>query len=224
MVKRNVEKIVISGVFSALVIVLGMTQLGFIPLPVGAVTILQVPAIITGILAGPAAGCFVGLLFGVFSIVQAALAGTTPVDLAFLHYPYIAILPRVLIGPAAWFIYSIAGKAVFSKQTAGKGNRPPEGAVDAQEKTGAAPAGFSIIRETWAVILAAAGGSLVNTTLVLFALAFLVPEITWPMVLFLLSLNGTLEAGFSALISLGVVLPWKGIPRRGGRSKLNSGV
>jgi uncharacterized membrane protein len=193
-VENRIRKIVTGGVLSALLIVLGATGLGFIPLPLGAVTVLQVPVIISAVLEGPVVGIFTGLLFGVFSIIQAAIIGVTPVDLAFLQYPWIAIVPRVLIGPAAWFVYSAVSRLF----------RAASG--PARESAGAAVV---------ATAAAAVAGSLVNTVLVLSSFALLLPElVSWQVVLGLASLNGTVEAGFSAAISLAVILPWKGISRR----------
>jgi uncharacterized membrane protein len=213
--ESRVRKIVITGVFSALVIVLGITGLGFIPLPLGAITILQAPVIIAAILEGPAAGFCTGLLFGIFSIVQAAVIGTTAVDLAFRHYPWIAIVPRVLIGPGAWLVYSLIAGTLFSKKK--------DAVKTSTEVSGETPAEAQkhVLRETAAVILGAAAGSLINTVLVLSLLLLVLPELTWQIVLALASLNGTVEAGFSAAISLAVILPWKRIPRRGGKAKLS---
>jgi uncharacterized membrane protein len=209
-VENRIRKIVVAGVFSALVIVLGVTSLGFIPLPLGAITILQVPVIIGAILEGPIVGIFIGLLFGIFSIVQAAIAGATPVDIAFFQHPWLAIVPRICIGPAAWLIYSlISGKLFRGKRDADSGTEPN---------------GADLLRwprETISVIFGAAIGSLVNTVLVLSAFVLL-NFIPWQVVFSLALLNGTVEAGFSAAISLAVILAWKGISRRGS-SKLNSG-
>ncbi|MDR2313539.1 MAG: ECF transporter S component [Spirochaetaceae bacterium] len=211
MLESRVRKIVIAGVFSAVVIVLGTTGLGFILLPLGAVTILQVPVIIGAILEGPVVGLFIGLLFGIFSVIQASIMGTSPVDVAFRYYPWIAIVPRILIGPAAWFVYSLVRGGLFR----GKSGR--EGSEESV-KRGAGPG-----RETAATALGAVTGSLVNTVLVLSALALTIPDtVTWPVVAALASLNGTVEAGFSAAISLGVILPWKNLSRQGG-SKLTAG-
>jgi len=208
--ENRIRKIVVAGVFSALVIVLGATGLGFIPLPLGAVTILQVPVIIGAILEGPVVGIFIGLLFGIFSIVQAAIAGATPVDLAFFQHPWLAIVPRILIGPAAWLVYSLISGSLFR----GKGTAAQSG------ETGSAVDLLRWPRETIAVIFAAAIGSLVNTVLVLSAFVLL-NFIPWQVVVSVALLNGSVEAGFSAAISLAVILAWKGISRRG-KSKLNS--
>ncbi|MDR2049637.1 MAG: ECF transporter S component, partial [Treponema sp.] len=187
--ESRIRKIVTGGVLSALLIVLGATGLGFIPLPLGAVTVLQIPVIIGAILEGPIVGIFTGLLFGVFSIVQAAIIGVTPVDLAFHLYPWIAIVPRILIGPAAWLVYALVSGRLF--------------------RSGTEP---GLARESAATAAAAIAGSLVNTVLVLSSFALLLPDlVSWQVVLGLASLNGTVEAGFSAAISLAVILPWKGI-------------
>ncbi|MCL1815750.1 MAG: ECF transporter S component [Treponema sp.] len=221
---NRIRKIVVGGVFSALVIVLGIPPgLGFIHLPLASITILQVPVIIAAILEGPLVGFFTGLLFGIFSLVTAATAGTTAFDTAFLNYPWVAIVPRILIGPGAWLVYSLASGAFFGKakgssteiETAGKSTDLRETGVLKENR---------FLKETLAIILGAVVGSLVNTVLVLSSFVLILPEIiAWPTVFTVASLNGTIEAGFSAAISLAVILPWKGISRRQ-KSKLTRSV
>ena len=95
----SVRKIVITGVLAAIAILLGYTRLGFIPVPnlAGNATIMHVPAIIGGVLEGSLVGSLIGGIFGIFSFLQA----TTPV----FKNPIVAILPRLLIGIAAYFTY-----------------------------------------------------------------------------------------------------------------------
>jgi hypothetical protein len=58
--------------------------------------------------------------------------------------------------------------------------------------------------------------------LVLSSFALFLPGlVSWQVVFALASLNGTVEAGFSAAISLVVILPWKGISSRKS-SRLNA--
>mgnify|MGYP001111301887 CR=1 FL=1 len=58
---------------------IGLTGLGFIPMPTGVnATILHVPAIIAGVLEGPIAGLLVGLIFGIFSLVRATTPAIQP--------------------------------------------------------------------------------------------------------------------------------------------------
>jgi uncharacterized membrane protein len=95
----SVRKIVISGVLAAIAILLGVTRLGFIPVPTlaGNATIMHVPAIIGGIMEGWLVGGIVGTIFGLFSFLQA----TTPM----FKDPLVAILPRIFIGITTYFAY-----------------------------------------------------------------------------------------------------------------------
>jgi uncharacterized membrane protein len=95
----SVRQIVIAGILGGIAIFLGATRLGFIPVPnlAGNATILHVPVILGGALEGPVVGTIVGLIFGVFSFIQA----DNPV---FLN-PVVAILPRLFIGVVAWAVF-----------------------------------------------------------------------------------------------------------------------
>ncbi|MBC7263348.1 MAG: ECF transporter S component [Chloroflexi bacterium] len=100
-----VRKIVISGVLGAVAIFLGWSHLGFIPWVAGvAITIMHVPVIIGAVLEGPLVGTAIGLIFGLFSMIQAVLAPTGPVDVWFQN-PIISVLPRLFIGIVAWLGY-----------------------------------------------------------------------------------------------------------------------
>ena len=105
MVQDRTRKIVITGVLSAISIFLGITRLGFIPWVTGAsLTIMQVPVILGAVLEGPIVGLVIGLVFGVFSLIQAAVAPTGPTDVWFTN-PLLSIVPRLFIGPVAWLIF-----------------------------------------------------------------------------------------------------------------------
>ncbi|MBC7257678.1 MAG: ECF transporter S component [Chloroflexi bacterium] len=104
------RKIVIAGVMGALAVFLGWTHLGFIPWVAGAaLTIMHVPVIIGAVLEGPVVGTAIGLIFGLFSLLQAALAPTGPVDVWFQN-PVISVLPRLFIGVVAWLGYKALKK------------------------------------------------------------------------------------------------------------------
>ena len=105
MIQDRTRKIVITAVLSAISIFLGITRLGFIPWITGAsLTIMQVPVIIGAVLEGPVVGLVIGFLFGVFSLIQAAVAPTGPADVWFTN-PLLSILPRLFIGPVSWLVY-----------------------------------------------------------------------------------------------------------------------
>lgn len=95
----STRRIVIAGVLGAVAILLGVTRLGFIPVPnlSGNATIMHVPAILGGILEGPVVGALVGLIFGVFSFLNAGIP--------LFADPLVAILPRIFIGVTAAYTY-----------------------------------------------------------------------------------------------------------------------
>ncbi|PTX64607.1 putative membrane protein [Melghirimyces profundicolus] len=97
--RLTVRKIVIAGVLGAISILLGVTRLGFIPVPTAAgnATIMHIPAVIGGILEGWGVGLVIGLIFGVSSFLNA----TVPL----FKDPLVAIIPRLFIGVAAYFTY-----------------------------------------------------------------------------------------------------------------------
>jgi uncharacterized membrane protein len=190
----RVQKIAVTGVLSALVIVLGLTGVGFVRIPPFSLTIMHVPIIIGAILEGPVVGLATGFLFGVFSLVQAAIQPSSPVEAAFLN-PLISVAPRLFIGPAAWFVYHVI--AGFGP---GADRRGPA-------------------RASAAIVAGALAGTLTNTVLVLGAIGLF--KVLPPAALLLAALpNGPLEAALAAAITLPVVSAWKHI-RRGGKSRLS---
>lgn len=105
MPQERTRKIAITGVLSAISIVLGLTRLGFIPWFSGAsLTIMHIPVIIGAVLEGPLVGAVIGLIFGLFSMFQAAVAPTGPTDVWFTN-PLLAVVPRLFIGPVAYYVW-----------------------------------------------------------------------------------------------------------------------
>ncbi len=106
MSQDRTRKIVVAGIMAAISCFLGLTRWGFIPWFAGAsLTIMQVPVIIGAVLEGPIVGAVIGLIFGVFSLIQAAIAPNGPSDVIFTN-PLISILPRLFIGPLAWLVWT----------------------------------------------------------------------------------------------------------------------
>ncbi len=95
----SIRKIVMSGILGAVSILLGVTGLGFIPVPTpaGHATIMHVPAILGGVLEGPVVGLLTGAIFGIFSFLRA----TSPL----FTDPLVAIFPRLFIGVTAYYAY-----------------------------------------------------------------------------------------------------------------------
>ena len=101
--RQKTRKLVVAGMLSGITMVLGLTPIGIIPIGPLNATILHVPVIIGAVLEGPVVGFVVGLIFGLFSLYRAAVGGSVLAPL-FLN-PVVTILPRVLIGPATYYVY-----------------------------------------------------------------------------------------------------------------------
>lgn len=105
MPQDRTRKIVITGILGAISIFLGLTRWGFIPWGGVSLTIMHVPVIIGAVLEGPVVGLVIGLIFGVFSLIQAAVAPNGPADVWFTN-PLLSVLPRLFIGPVAWLAWT----------------------------------------------------------------------------------------------------------------------
>jgi uncharacterized membrane protein len=227
-----VRKIVVAGVLGGIIALLGYlgpAGPGFIPVPTPAqhATTLHVPVIIGAILEGPIVGLVLGLLFGIFSWIQAGMIGVV-----MFQDPLVAILPRLFIGILAWAAYAAFRRTGKYSAIALAGClvvicgafvywiiavNPLLAAVIAAVLL-ALIAGFIYLalqenREWQALILAGAVGTLTNTTLVLTMLvlrgylpaeAALVAGIT----------NGIPEIIVACIIVVAVVGAWKGVETR----------
>jgi len=101
------------GMLSAISIFLGLTGLGFIQIPPVRATIMHIPVIIGAIVEGPLVGAFVGLVFGLFSMYQNI---TAPGPVSFIFWnPIIALVPRILIGIVAYYVYTFIKKKFKSQ-------------------------------------------------------------------------------------------------------------
>jgi uncharacterized membrane protein len=100
----DTRKIVVTGVLAAVAILLGVTRLGFIPVPnvSGNATIMHVPAIIGGVIEGPVVGLLIGGIFGLFSMLQ----DTT----GLFRNPLVSVVPRLFIGVTAYYAYAFTKK------------------------------------------------------------------------------------------------------------------
>lgn len=102
--KISTRKIAVVGMLGAISIILGTTPLGFIPIGPVKATIMHIPVIIGSIIEGPLVGLAIGLIFGGFSMYQAYVMPTSPVQVVFMD-PLVAILPRLLISLASYYSF-----------------------------------------------------------------------------------------------------------------------
>ena len=102
--RLNVRKMTVIGVLSAISIMMSMLPfIGYIPIGPIKATIMHIPVIIGAIIEGPVVGATIGLIFGLTSLWNAI---TQPVILypLFLN-PLVSVLPRILIGIIAYYVY-----------------------------------------------------------------------------------------------------------------------
>ncbi|MBE6903077.1 MAG: ECF transporter S component [Ruminococcaceae bacterium] len=100
--KFSIQFFVKLALLSAIIIILAVTPIGYLPVSIGIkLTIIQVPVIVGAVLLGPSAGAFLGLVFGLTSFFQAP--NDIPLGPAMLSYSVFAtflicVLPRVIMG------------------------------------------------------------------------------------------------------------------------------
>ena len=102
--RLNVRKMTVIGVLSAISIMMSMLPfIGYIPIGPTKATIMHIPVIIGAIIEGPVVGAMIGLIFGLTSLWN-AMTQPTITSIFFLN-PLVSILPRVLIGVVAYYVY-----------------------------------------------------------------------------------------------------------------------
>lgn len=104
----TIKQIILIGTLSMITLLLGMTPLGFIPIGPTRATVMHIPVIIGSILYGPLVGGFLGLIFGISSLITSYI---TPGIVAFVFLnPLISILPRILLGVGTAYLYKWISK------------------------------------------------------------------------------------------------------------------
>ena len=97
--KLDVKKLATLAMLCGLLLVMGMTGIGFIPLPVIKATTMHIPVILGAVLLGPEAGAVLGAVFGLCSIWANT---TTPGLLSFAFSPFMTTEGAVGVAKALW--------------------------------------------------------------------------------------------------------------------------
>ncbi|WP_206858744.1 ECF transporter S component [Candidatus Enterococcus mangumiae] len=124
---KNTKNFTLTAMFLAIMILLAVTPLGFIPIgPINATT-MHIPVIVASIVLGPRLGAFLGGTFGVISMIRSTFI---PTPLSFVFSPFIpvigtdqgswkaliiALIPRILIGVVPYFVYKGIQKLTKNK-------------------------------------------------------------------------------------------------------------
>lgn len=206
MKNEKTYELVLLALFSAIIVIMAFTPLGYIPLVVINATIIHIPVILGALFLGPKKGAFLGFVFGFTSFVNNTFKPATAS--AFVFSPvlavnvagvsgifkslYICFVPRILVGVIPYFVYLLVRK--LSKK-------------DERKTT---PAGIP---------LACAGiaGSFTNTILVMSGIYMLYKDayakalgIAGDAVIYtimgIITLNGVAEAAVAAVLTAGLGL------------------
>lgn len=104
-------RLTLRALLTALIILQTMVpMLGFIPLGFTSLTIIHITVIVAAIVLGPWDGMFIGLMWGVFTIVRALTAPTSPLDPIVFTNPIVSVVPRVLVGLVAGVVFRLLYK------------------------------------------------------------------------------------------------------------------
>ena len=101
-----------TAILAAILIVMAFTPLGYLKVGIVEITFLMIPVAIGAIVVGPAAGAFLGLVFGITSFITAF---SSPLGIVMLNvnvfYTLIVLLvPRVLMGLLVGLIFRAIAK------------------------------------------------------------------------------------------------------------------
>ena len=119
MKNEKTYELVLTALFTAIIIIMAFTPLGYIPLVVINATIIHIPVILGALFLGPKKGAFLGFVFGFTSFINNTFKAVTPS--AFVFSPvlavnvvgvsgifkslYICFVPRILVGVVPYFVY-----------------------------------------------------------------------------------------------------------------------
>ena len=130
MKNEKTYELVLTALFTAIIIIMAFTPLGYIPLVVINATIIHIPVILGALFLGPKKGAFLGFVFGLTSFINNTFKAVTPS--AFVFSPvlavnvvgisgifkslYICFVPRILVGVVPYYVYFLIRKLLQSGQ------------------------------------------------------------------------------------------------------------
>ena len=134
MKNEKTYELVLTALFTAIIVIMAFTPLGYIPLVVINATIIHIPVILGALFLGPKKGAFLGFVFGLTSFINNTFKAATASAFVFspvLAYNvvgasgifkslYICFVPRILVGIVPYYVYILIRKALKSEQKVGR--------------------------------------------------------------------------------------------------------
>ena len=126
-IESKTRSLVLAAVFIAIMVIMAFTPFGYIPLGFMNATIIHIPVIIGAIILGPKYGGFLGMVFGFTSLWKNT---NMPNPTSFVFSPFIKVgeyggnlgslvicmVPRILIGIVAYYVFRAVLKALGGKK------------------------------------------------------------------------------------------------------------
>ena len=132
MKNKKTYELVLTALFTAIIVIMAFTPLGYIPLVVINATIIHIPVILGALFLGPKKGAFLGFVFGLTSFINNTFKAATAS--AFVFSPvlaadivgisgvfrsmYICFVPRILVGIVPYFVYLLIRNLLKKEQKA----------------------------------------------------------------------------------------------------------
>ncbi len=134
MKNEKTYELVLTALFTAIIVIMAFTPLGYIPLVVINATIIHIPVILGALFLGPKKGAFLGFVFGLTSFINNTFKAATASAFVFspvLAYNvagvpgifkslYICFVPRILVGVVPYFVYLLVRRIVRGENKVGK--------------------------------------------------------------------------------------------------------
>ena len=106
---RGMRRFIITSLLVAICLLLGLTPVGYIPIPPIEITLLCIPVIIGTITEGLGVGVVLGFFFGLTSFLQIFIKPTALSQLLFAISPLktviLVFVPRLLVPVTTWMVY-----------------------------------------------------------------------------------------------------------------------
>ncbi|MBD5508098.1 MAG: ECF transporter S component [Lachnospiraceae bacterium] len=134
MKNEKTYELVLTALFTAIIVIMAFTPLGYIPLVVINATIIHIPVILGALFLGPKKGAFLGFVFGLTSFINNTVKPATASAFVFspvLAYDvagvsgifkslYICFVPRILVGVVPYFVFLLIRRIVKGENKAGR--------------------------------------------------------------------------------------------------------
>lgn len=134
MKNEKTYELVLTALFTAIIVIMAFTPLGYIPLVVINATIIHIPVILGALFLGPKKGAFLGFVFGLTSFINNTFKAATASAFVFspvLAYRfagvsgifkslYICFVPRILVGVVPYFVWLLIRRIVKGDNKVGK--------------------------------------------------------------------------------------------------------